>query len=131
MPFDRKAWQKAYRSTEKYKAKRREKRALQKDKERQKCKEYYQRHKEDRLAYNAWLRQTPEYSQYLKDWKQRDYEVNGVEKGRKKVQNVELRYARELLNKDGKLTGVNVPKELLEAKRLQILIRREVNEKRK
>ena len=130
MPFDRKAWEKAHRSTEKYKAKRREQRALQKDKERQQCKEYYRRHREKRLAYNAWLRQTPKYSQYLKDWKQKEYEVNGLERGRKKVREVELRYARELLNKDGKLNGVNIPIELLEAKRLQILIRREVNEKR-
>ena len=129
MPFDRKAWEKAYRSTEKYKTKRREKRALQKDKERQQCKEYYQRHRKKRLAYNAVLRQTPEYRQYLKDWKQKDYEVNGLERGRKKVQGVELRYVRELLNKNGKLNGVNIPIALLEAKQLQILIRREVNEK--
>ena len=131
MPFDRKAWQKAYRSTEEYKAKRREKRALQKDKERQQCKDYYQRHKEERLTYNARLRQTPEYSQYLKDWKQKDYAINGVERGRKKVHDIELRYVKELLNKDGRLSGVKVPIELLEAKRLQILIRRELNEKRK
>ena len=130
MAFDRKAWQKAYRSTEKYKAKRREKRAIQKDQERQQCKEYYQKHRDKRLAYNAWLRQTPEYNQYVKDWKQKEYAVNGLEKGRKKIQEVELRYVRELLNKNGRLNGVKIPIELLEAKRLQILIRREVNEKR-
>ena len=117
MAFDRKAWQKAYRSTEKYKAKRREKRAIQKDKERQQCKEYYQKHRDKRLAYNARLRQTPEYNQYIKDWKQKEYAVNGLERGRKKIQEVELRYVRELLNKDGRLKGVKIPIELLEAKR--------------
>lgn len=122
---------KARKSTEEFKANRRAQRALQRDKERQQCKDYYQRNKERRLEYNKQMRQTPEYSQYLKEWKQKDYELNGLERGRKKVKDVELRYVKELLNKDGRLTGVKIPVELLEAKRLQILIRRELNEKRK
>ena len=126
MPFDRKAWQKAYRSTEEFKSKRRTTRNLAKN--RAQCREYYSKNyaTKIKLKHKEYYAK-PEVQEKIKEIKKQEYIKNGIERGRKKIVDVELRYARELLKKDGSLKNVVIPIELLEVKRLQILIKRELN----
>jgi hypothetical protein len=126
MTFDRKAWQKTYRSTEEFKAKRRATRNLIKNREQ--CREYYSKNyaTKIKLKHQEYYAK-PEVQEKVKEAKKQDYIKNGIERGRKKIVNVELRYARELLKKDGSLKNVAIPIELIEAKRLQILIKRELS----
>lgn len=125
MAFDRKAWQKAYRSTEEFKAKRRATRNLKKNSI--SCKKYYAKnYAKIKLKHQEYYAK-PEIQGKVKEYKKQDYIKNGIERGRKKIIDVELRYARELLKKDGSLKNVVIPIELIEAKRLQILIKRELN----
>jgi len=125
MAFDRKAWQKAYRSTEEFKAKRRATRNLEKN--RISCRKYYAENYDKISVKNKKYYVRPEIIERYKQIKKQDYIKNGIERGRKKIVNVELKYVRELLKKDGSLKNVAIPIELLEAKRLQILIKRELN----
>jgi len=117
---------KARKTSEEFKAKRRETRDLVKNRE--ECRAYYQRNIEKlRLKKKEWIR-SPEGQAYTKSYRKEAYAKGGIERGRKKIAEVELRYVRELLNKDGKLTGVEIPIELIEAKQIQIKLKRLVDE---
>ena len=95
---------------------------------RKQCREYYKRNKEKIAARMKEYNQRPEVQARLKEQRKEWYIKKGKENGTKKCKDLELRYIRELLKKDGELKGVAIPLELLEAKRLQVLIRREVLE---
>ena len=120
----------AIRKTDEWRAQRRATRDLEKNRE--ECRAYYAKNKEKIAAKHREDNAKPEIKEQRKLYRQRDYvKADAVRRGKEKIANVELRYARECLNRDGRLSGMYVPKELIEAKRLQLLIRREVNEKRK
>lgn len=121
---------KAYKTSEEYKAKRRATRDLEKNRE--ECRAYYAKNKEKIAAKHKEDNAKPEIKRQRKLYRQRDYvKADVIKRGKEKIANVELRYARECLNRDGKLSGMHIPKELIEAKQLQLLIKRELNEKRK
>lgn len=121
---------KAHRASEEYKSNRNAKRDLVKNRE--ECRDYYARNREKIAVKHKEDNAKPEIKTQRKLYRQRDYvRADVLKRGKEKIANVELRYARECLNRDGKLSGMYIPKELIEAKQLQLLIKRELNEKRK
>ena len=116
----------AYKTSEEYKANRRVTRDLAKNRE--ECRAYYQRNIEKlRLKKKEWIR-SPEGQAYTKSYRKEAYAKGGIERGRKKVQEVELRYARELLVRDSNLKGIAIPIELIKAKQAEIKLKRLINE---
>ena len=116
-----------YRKSEEFRAKRRATRDLVK--ERISCRAYYQRNLEKMRKRARDWGQSPEGQTYLKEYRKKVYANGGVERGRKKVQEVKLSYARELLVKDNKiLQGLDIPIELIKAKQAEIKLKRLVDD---
>jgi len=94
-------------------------------------KEHYQENKQMFIA-NAvrWQKENKErYIKRVKEWKMKNYNAwlqNERERHKTKVENLTDDYVVKLLKGKGKLLVKDVPKELIEAKRLQILIQREI-----
>ena len=115
----------AYRRTEEYKAKRRATRDLAKDRERwatyaarpevkeylrQKAKEYQRR---------------PEVKEHYKKLRRQEYLRKGKQRGLDAIKNLSDSYIKNGLISRTSLTYKDIPKEMVEAKRLELLIRRE------
>ena len=94
-------------------------------------KEHYQENKQMFIA-NAvrWQKENKErYIKRVKEWKMKNYNAwlqNERELHKTKVENLTDDYVVKLLKGKGKLLMKDIPKELIEAKRLQILIQREI-----
>jgi hypothetical protein len=94
-------------------------------------KEHYQENKQMFIA-NAvrWQKENKErYIKRVKEWKMKNYNAwlqNERERHKTKVENLTDDYVVKLLKGKGKLLMKDIPKELIEAKRLQILIQREI-----
>jgi hypothetical protein len=115
----------AYKTSEEYKANRRATRDLEKNKE--ECRAYYAKNREKISAKHKADNAKPEIKELRKQYRQRDYvKEYSYKKGKEKIANVEIRYVRELINKKGMLNGFEIPTALLEAKQLEILIKREL-----
>ena len=129
MPFDRKAWQKAYRSTEKYKARRRATRDLVKNREG--CKKYYDKNYSKISAKHKEYYAKPEVVERVKEQKKVYAQTTGRATKKKYIEEIHDTYICNQMCRNNSLQHKDIPKELIEAKRLQLLIRRELNEKRK
>ena len=117
------AYKRKYRKTEEFKAKRRATRDLSKDRAR--WKKYYEVKKEQLLATRAEANKRPEVKETLKVNRRRYYLRKGKQRGLDLIKNLNDNYVKLVLVKDTALTFKDIPKEMVEAKRLQILIRRQ------
>jgi hypothetical protein len=116
----------AARRTEEFRVQRRATRDLAK--EREYCRAYYQRNVERMRQRGRNYNADPKNAEHLKQKRKEWYERGGKEAGRRKIRDVELRYAREALNRDGTLTGTHIPIELIQAKQAEIKLKRLVDE---
>jgi hypothetical protein len=94
-------------------------------------KEYYAKNKSKLIKkVIKWQKENKErYIKRVKEWKMKNYNAwlqNERERHKTKVENLTDDYVVKLLKGKGKLLVKDVPKELIEAKRLQILIQREI-----
>lgn len=94
-------------------------------------KEYYAKNKSKLIKkVIEWQKENKErYIKRVKEWKMKNYNAwlqNERERHKTKVENLTDDYVVKLLKGKGKLLVKDVPKELIEAKRLQILIQREI-----
>jgi len=115
----------AYRRTEEYKAKRRATRDLSKDRER--WAQYYAK-----PEVKEYLRQRakqykarPEVKERLVKHHAKEYVEKGKQRGLDNIKNLNDNYVKMILVKHTNLTYKDIPKELVEVKRLEMLIRRE------
>jgi len=116
---------KAYKTSEEYKAKRRATRDLEKNRE--ECRAYYAKNKEKIAAKHREDYAKPEVKAKTKETKKRYYLKRGKQKGLDKIKNLNDTYIKMLFVKDSAtLTCADIPQELVEAKRLEVQIRREV-----
>ena len=113
----------AYRRTEEYKAKRRATRDLSKDREQ--WKKYYEANKEKLKAYHTEYMLRPGVKERYKELHRKEYVEKGKERGLKNIKNITDSYVKMVLVKRTNLTSKDIPKELVEVKRLEMLIRRE------
>ena len=113
----------AYKRTEEYKAKRRATRDLSKDRER--WKKYYAVNKEYLLQRGKEYQERPEVKERYKELKHQEYLRNGKQRGLDAIKNLSDKYVKNVLTHRTNLTYKDIPKEMVEAKRLEMLIRRE------
>lgn len=116
------AYRSKYRKTEEYKAKRRATRDLSKDRAR--WEKYYEVAREQLIAKRAEHNKRPEVKEILKANRRRYYLRKGKRKGLDLITNLDANYVKRVLVQRTTLTSKDIPKEMVEAKRLQILIRR-------
>jgi hypothetical protein len=129
MAFDRKAWQKAYRSTEEFKAKRRATRDLVKNRE--DCKKYYANNYDKISAKHKEYYLKPNVVERVKEQKKFYQQTTGKITKKKYIEELHDTYICNQMCRNSNLQHKDIPKELIEAKRLQLLIRRITDEKRK
>jgi len=112
------------------------------EKSRERSKRYHEAHPNYKKEYYAknktklikkvieWQKENKErYIKRVKEWKMKNYNAwlqNERERHKTKVENLTDDYVVKLLKGEGKLLMKDIPKELIEAKRLQILIKREI-----
>jgi len=113
----------AYRRTEEYKAKRRATRDLSKDRER--WKKYYEANKEQLKTYHTEYMLRPGVKERYKELRRKEYIEKGKKRGLDNIKNITDSYVKMVLVKHTNLTYKDIPKELIEVKRLEMLIRRE------
>lgn len=94
-------------------------------------KEYYAENKSKLIKkVIKWQKENKErYIKRVKEWKMKNYNAwlqNERERHKTKVENLTDDYVVKLLKGKGKLLMKDIPKELIEAKRLQILIKRQI-----
>lgn len=146
MAFDRNAWQRVYRSTEEYKAKRREKRRVYDATPHAKDlkKECDRRHREankEKIAEckKGYPKSTDPIAVEKRKQSKRVYRQSqkGKEKKyiytRRAIEVASLWWVKRCMLQGTRLTAADVPKELVEIKRITMLIKREgskQNEKR-
>lgn len=115
----------AQRRTEEFKAQRRATRDLEKNREQ--CRAHYAKNKEKILARAKEYHKLPEVIAKHKESNQRYYKEQGKQKGLDKIQNLDDLYIKMLFTKGSEsLTFADIPQELVDAKRLELSIRREV-----
>ena len=113
----------AYRRTEEYNTKRRATRDLSKERER--WKKYYEANKEKLKAYRREYMTRPGVKERYKEIHRKEYTEKGKERGLENIKNISDSYVKMVLVKRTNLTSKDIPKELVEVKRLEMLIRRE------
>lgn len=114
----------AKRRTEEFRAKRRATRDLVKNREQ--CQDYYERNKERILKSRKDWYSDPQNAQTIKDHRRKHYLKSGKARGLERVKTLNDNYIKNILVKKQKLTCKDIPKELIEVKRLELLIRRQV-----
>jgi len=112
------------RRTEEFRAKRRATRDLVKNREY--CRDYYERNKERELQRRKDYRNDPKNVQIIKDRSREQYLKSGKAKGLEAIKNLTDNYIKNLFTSKGNLKCKDLPKEMIEAKRLELLIRRQV-----
>jgi hypothetical protein len=113
----------AYRRTEEYRVKRRATRDLSKDRER--WAKYYEANKKQLLERAKEYSSRPEVKEYKKEYRRKEYVEKGKQRGLDGIKNLTDNYVKLVLVKHTNLTYKDIPKELIEVKRLEMLIRRE------
>lgn len=112
----------AYKTSEAYKAKRRETRDLEKN--RIACRDYYQRNKEKEVERRKkYAQENPEK---VKELQRKSYERRGKQRALDGIKELSDKYIKQILVRDTTLCHSNIPPGLIQAKRVEILIRREV-----
>ena len=112
----------AYKTSESYKARRRETRDLAKN--RIACRDYYQRNKEKmRDRQKSYAQANPEK---MRELHRRGYENRGKQKALDGIKELSDKYIKQILVRNTTLSHKDIPTELIQAKRVEILIRREV-----
>lgn len=115
----------AMRRTEEWKAQRRATRNLEKNREQ--CRAYYAKNKEKIAEKRKEYYKKPEVIAKHKETNRRYYEERGKKKGLEKIEKLDDQYIKMLFVKGSEtLTSADIPQELVEAKRLEVQIRREV-----
>jgi hypothetical protein len=123
MTFDRKAWQKAYRSTEEFKAKRRATRNLLKNRE--DCKKYYAKNYDKISAKQKEYYLRPDVVERVKEQKKVYAQTTGKVTKKKYIEELHDTYICNQLCRNTSLRHQDIPKELVEVKRLIMKIKRE------
>jgi len=122
----------AYRRTEEYNAKRRATRDLSKDRER--WKKYYEANREYLLQKDKEYRERPEVKEYrerpevkehYKELRRQEYLRNSKQKALDGIKTLSDKYVKNVLTNRTNLSYKDIPKEMIEVKRLEMLIRRE------
>jgi hypothetical protein len=113
----------AYRRTEEYNAKRRATRDLSKDRER--WKKYYEANKKYLLQRAKEYQERPEVKEHYKELKHQEYLRKGKQRGLDAIKTLSDKYVKNVLTHRTNLTYKDIPKEMVEAKRLEMLIKRE------
>ena len=113
----------AYRRTEEFKAKRRATRDLSKDRER--WARYYEANKEKLLERAKEYHSRPEVKEYKKEYRRKEYLEKGKQRGLNGIKNLTDNYVKGALTKDTQLSYKDIPKEMIEAKRFEMLIKRD------
>lgn len=112
----------AYKTSESYKARRRETRDLAKN--RIACRDYYQRNKEKmRERQKSYAQANPEK---MRELHRRGYENRGKQKALDGIKELSDKYIKQLLVNGTTLRHSDIPPELIKAKRVEMIIRREV-----
>jgi hypothetical protein len=113
------------RNTDEYRAKRRATRDLEKNKIY--CRKYYAKNYKTKIKpkHDEYYAR-PEINERIKEYRRMEYQLTGKERNKRKIADVEPRYIREIMKQNGRLKGVEIPQSLIEAKRLEILIKRRV-----
>jgi hypothetical protein len=115
----------ARRTSEEFKAHRRATRNLELN--RISCRKYYADNYETKIKPKRQEYYTrPEVIARIKEYRRVEYRTKGIKRGKQKIAEVEPRYVKELLRQNGILKGVPIPEALIEAKRLQLLIKRRI-----
>jgi hypothetical protein len=123
MTFDRKAWQKAYRSTEEFRAKRRATRDLLKNRE--DCKKYYAENYDKISAKHKEYYLKPNVVERVKEQKKVYAQTTGRATKKKYIEELHDTYICNQLCRNTSLRHQDIPKELVEVKRLIMKIKRE------
>lgn len=113
----------AYRRTEEYRAKRRATRDLSKDRER--WAKYYEANKEQLLERAKEYSSRPEVKEYKKEYRRKEYVEKGKQRGLNGIKNLTDTYVKGVLTKNTQLSYKDIPKEMIEAKRFEMLIKRD------
>lgn len=113
----------AYRRTEEYKVKRRATRDLSKDRER--WAKYYEASKEQLLKRAKEYNSRPEVKEYKKEYRRKEYVEKGKQRGLNGIKNLTDNYVKGVLTKNTQLSYKDIPKEMIEAKRFEMLIKRD------
>ena len=113
----------AYRRTEEYRAKRRAIRDLSKDRER--WAKYYEANREQLLERAKEYSSRPEVKEYKKEYRRKEYVEKGKQRGLNGIKNLTDTYVKGVLTKNTQLSYKDIPKEMIEAKRFEILIKRD------
>lgn len=113
----------AYRRTEEYKVKRRATRDLSKDRER--WAKYYEASKEQLLKRAKEYSSRPEVKEYKKEYRRKEYVEKGKQRGLNGIKNLTDNYVKGVLTKNTQLSYKDIPKEMIEAKRFEMLIKRD------
>lgn len=112
-----------YRRSEEFKAKRRATRDLVKNRE--DCKKYAQKNKEKIAARTKAYRQQPGVKERYKELRHQEYLRHGKKRGLDGIKTLDDRYVKNILTNGTNLSYKDIPEELVEAKRLEILIKRD------
>lgn len=113
----------AYRRTEEYRAKRRAIRDLSKDRER--WAKYYEANKEQLLERAKEYSSRPEVKEYKREYRRKEYVEKGKQRGLNGIKNLTDTYVKGVLTKNTQLSYKDIPKEMIEAKRFEMLIKRD------
>jgi len=113
----------AYRRTEEYRAKRRAIRDLSKDRER--WAKYYEANREQLLERAKEYSSRPEVKEYKKEYRRKEYVEKGKQRGLNGIKNLTDTYVKGVLTKNTQLSYKDIPKEMIEAKRFEMLIKRD------
>jgi hypothetical protein len=113
----------AYRRTEEYRAKRRATRDLSKDRER--WAKYYEANKEQLLERAKEYSSRPEVKEYKREYRRKEYVEKGKQRGLNGIKNLTDTYVKGVLTKNTQLSYKDIPKEMIEAKRFEMLIKRD------
>ena len=113
----------AYRRTEEYRAKRRAIRDLSKDRER--WAKYYEANREQLLERAKEYSSRPEVKEYKKEYRRKEYVEKGKQRGLNGIKNLTDTYVKGVLTKKTQLSYKDIPKEMIEAKRFEMLIKRD------
>lgn len=118
---------KAYKRSEEYKAKRRATRDLVKNRE--DCKKYAAKNKEKIAARQKIYYAQPEVKERMKAKRRAEYLKKGKQRGLDGIDNLSDNYIKNIITSRAEgLTYADIPQAMVDVKRLQILIRREVLE---
>jgi len=113
----------AYRRTEEYRVKRRATRDLSKDRER--WAKYYEANKKQLLERAKEYSSLPEVKEYKKEYRRKEYVEKGKQRGLDGIKNLTDNYVKGVLTKNTQLSFKDIPKEMIEAKRFEMLIKRD------